>query len=50
MHVQNLAIVFGPTIMGADSVSVDLAVDMMHQNQIIEFVLLEFDAIYGTVL
>ncbi|KAG1683876.1 Rho GTPase-activating protein 15 [Nymphon striatum] len=50
MHVQNLAIVFGPTIMGADSESADLVVDMMHQNQIFEFILLEFEAIYGAAL
>ncbi|CAG2105273.1 unnamed protein product [Medioppia subpectinata] len=48
MHIQNLAIVFGPTLMWPENDSNNFALDMMlrmHQNQIIEFLLLEFDNI-----
>jgi hypothetical protein len=49
MHIQNLAIVFGPTLMWPENDSNNFALDMMlrmHQNQIIEFLLLEFDNIF----
>ncbi|KAG8194018.1 hypothetical protein JTE90_003619 [Oedothorax gibbosus] len=46
MQVQNLAIVFGPTLMWPEHVSNNIALDMMHQNRIVEFLLLEFDAIF----
>lgn len=49
MHIQNLAIVFGPTLMWPENDSNNFALDMMlrmHQNQIIEFLLVEFDNIF----
>ncbi|XP_071044338.1 rho GTPase-activating protein 12 isoform X1 [Parasteatoda tepidariorum] len=46
MQVQNLAIVFGPTLMWPEYVSSNIALDMMHQNRIVEFLLLEFDKIF----
>ncbi|KAF8784538.1 rho GTPase-activating protein 15-like [Argiope bruennichi] len=48
MQVQNLAIVFGPTLMWPEHVSANIALDMMHQNRIVEFLLLEFDAIFSS--
>lgn len=46
MHVQNLAIVFGPSLLSSAEELRDLAVDMMHQNRIIEFLLLEYDNLF----
>ncbi|XP_053202200.1 myb-like protein A isoform X2 [Panonychus citri] len=49
MHIQNLAIVFGPTLMWPETDSNNLAYDMMlkmHSNQVIELLLLEFDQIF----
>lgn len=49
MRVQNLAIVFGPTLMWPESDSNNFALDMMlrmQQNQVIEFLLLEYDRIF----
>ncbi|GFR13635.1 rho GTPase-activating protein 15 [Trichonephila clavata] len=48
MQVQNLAIVFGPTLMWPEHVSANIALDMMHQNRIVEFLLLEFNAIFSS--
>lgn len=50
MHIQNLAIVFGPTLMWPENDSNNFALDMMlrmHQNQIIEFLLLEFSNMFN---
>ncbi|GIZ03446.1 rho GTPase-activating protein 15 [Caerostris extrusa] len=47
MQVQNLAIVFGPTLMWPEQVSANIALDMMHQNRIVEFLLLEYNAIFN---
>ena len=65
MHIQNLAIVFGPTLMWAESERSSLptkqttvthssgntfAADMlmkMKSNQLVEFLLLEFDNIFN---
>ncbi|XP_054708643.1 rho GTPase-activating protein 27-like [Uloborus diversus] len=46
MQIQNLAIVFGPTLMCSEQMSNNIALDMMHQNRIVEFLLLEFNAIF----
>jgi len=46
MTAQNLAIVWGPNLMWPRYDSGDIAVNMVHQNQIIEFLLLEFDHVF----
>lgn len=46
MHIQNLAIVFGPTLLWSDEEPRNLALDMMQQNQVIEFLLLEFNFLF----
>lgn len=46
MQVQNLAIVFGPTLLRPEEESANIALDMMYQNRIVEFLLLEFSAIF----
>lgn len=46
MNAQNLAIVWGPNLMWPRYDSGDIAVNMVHQNQIIEFLLLEFDSVF----
>ncbi|OQR78182.1 rho GTPase-activating protein 12-like [Tropilaelaps mercedesae] len=47
MHIQNLAIVFGPTLLSsADRTSRNIAMDTIQQNQVIEFILVEFDALF----
>jgi len=46
MHVSNLAIVFGPTLMWAATESSNLAMDMLQQNIVIEALLKEFPAIF----
>ena len=64
MHIQNLAIVFGPTLMWAESERASsapacnsqssgntFAADMlmkMKSNQLVEFLLLEFDNIFSS--
>lgn len=50
MHIQNLAIVFGPNLMWPETDSNNLAYDMMlkmHSNQVIELLLLHHDSIFG---
>lgn len=46
MTAQNLAIVWGPNLMWPRYDSGDIAVNMVHQNQIIEFLLLEYDHVF----
>lgn len=47
MHIQNLAIVFGPTLLSsADRTNRNIAMDTIQQNQVIEFILVEFDALF----
>lgn len=46
MHVQNLAIVFGPTLLSSGEEPRNLALDMIQQNQIIEFLLLEYSFLF----
>ncbi|XP_022235919.1 rho GTPase-activating protein 15-like [Limulus polyphemus] len=47
MDIQNLAIVFGPTLMSSDSDLVNMALDVLHQNRVLEYLLLEFDQIFS---
>ncbi|KAF4520822.1 hypothetical protein B566_EDAN007117 [Ephemera danica] len=46
MHIPNLAIVFGPTLMWPEEESLNMALDLMQQNIVIESLLQEFDAIF----
>ena len=49
MSVQNLAIVFGPTLIKPSNDLNNLVLDMMlqmQQSQVIEFLLLEYDSIF----
>lgn len=46
MTVQNVAIVFGPTLLKPEVESANFAAFMIYQNQIIEFILNEFESIF----
>ncbi|KAM3916458.1 rho GTPase-activating protein 15 [Leptodactylus fuscus] len=46
MSTQSLGIVFGPTLLGSESDSGNMAVCMVYQNQIVELMISEFDAIF----
>ncbi|XP_052123932.1 rho GTPase-activating protein 12 isoform X2 [Frankliniella occidentalis] len=46
MHIPNLAIVFGPTLMWPEQESLNMALDLMQQNLVIEAFLLDFDNIF----
>ena len=46
MHISNLAIVFGPTIMWAATDSMNLALDMMQQNLVAEALLINYQQIF----
>lgn len=46
MHISNLAIVFGPTLMWAATVSNNLALDMMQQNLVVEALLNNYHSIF----
>ncbi|XP_063219039.1 rho GTPase-activating protein 12-like isoform X4 [Bacillus rossius redtenbacheri] len=46
MHISNLAIVFGPTLMWPEEESLNMAFDLMQQNLVIECFLQEFDNIF----
>ncbi|XP_075235516.1 uncharacterized protein LOC142332635 isoform X2 [Lycorma delicatula] len=46
MHIPNLAIVFGPTLMWPEQESQNMALDLMQQNLVIECFLVEFDYIF----
>ncbi|KAK3717530.1 hypothetical protein QZH41_013788 [Actinostola sp. cb2023] len=46
MHAQNLAIVWGPNMMRPRYEAANMAMNMVYQNQIIEFLLLEFVEIF----
>ncbi|XP_076844066.1 rho GTPase-activating protein 27 isoform X2 [Brachyhypopomus gauderio] len=46
MSVQNVAIVFGPTLLKPEVESANLTMYMVFQNQIIEFILNEFETIF----
>ena len=47
MHISNLAIVFGPTLMWAATASNNLALDMMQQNLVVEALLNHFHSIFA---
>lgn len=47
MHISNLAIVFGPTLMWAATVSNNLALDMMQQNLVVEALLNNYHSIFN---
>ncbi|XP_027019029.2 rho GTPase-activating protein 27 [Tachysurus fulvidraco] len=46
MSLQNVAIVFGPTLLRPEMESANITAYMVFQNQIIEFILSEFEAIF----
>jgi hypothetical protein len=46
MHAQNLAIVWGPNMMRPRYEAANMAMNMVYQNQIVEFLLLEFKEIF----
>ncbi|KAJ0016152.1 hypothetical protein NQD34_014442 [Periophthalmus magnuspinnatus] len=46
MTVQNVAIVFGPTLLRPENESNNLTMHMVFQNQIVEFILNEYDRIF----
>ncbi|XP_021938898.1 uncharacterized protein LOC110839225 isoform X2 [Zootermopsis nevadensis] len=46
MHIPNLAIVFGPTLMWPEAESLNMALDLMQQNLVIEYLLQEFDSLF----
>ncbi|XP_032222777.2 rho GTPase-activating protein 15 isoform X2 [Nematostella vectensis] len=46
MHAQNLAIVWGPNMMRPRYDAGNIAMNMVYQNQIVEFLLLEYDEIF----
>jgi Rho GTPase-activating protein 12/27 len=47
MHIPNLAIVFGPTLMWPEQESLEMALTLMQQNVVIECLLQEFDSIFN---
>lgn len=46
MTVQNVAIVFGPTLLRPEMESANIAMHMVFQNQIVELVLNEYEYIF----
>lgn len=46
MTVQNVAIVFGPTLLKPEVETANIATYMVFQNQIVEFLLNEFESIF----
>lgn len=46
MQVQNVAIVFGPTLMWAEGDLSNMAVLTMCQSRVVEYMLLEYDALF----
>ncbi|XP_069841176.1 rho GTPase-activating protein 15 [Dendropsophus ebraccatus] len=46
MSTQSLGIVFGPTLLRPENDTGNMAVCMVYQNQIVELMILEFDAIF----
>lgn len=46
MHIPNLAIVFGPTLMWPAEKSANIALDLMQQNLVIECLLSEYNKIF----
>lgn len=48
MTAQNVAIVFGPTLLRPEMESSNLAMHMVYQNQIVEFILREYEFIFNS--
>ncbi|KAJ8379032.1 hypothetical protein AAFF_G00232010 [Aldrovandia affinis] len=46
MSVQNVAIVFGPTLLRPETESANITMHMVFQNQIVEFILSEYENIF----
>ncbi|XP_048878197.1 rho GTPase-activating protein 9 isoform X1 [Brienomyrus brachyistius] len=47
MTTQNIGIVFGPTLMRPERDTVNMAVNMVYQNQAVELILSEFSQVFG---
>lgn len=47
MTVQNVAIVFGPTLLRPETESANITMFMVFQNQIVEFILNEYERIFN---
>lgn len=47
MTYQSVAIVFGPTLLKPEKETGNIAVHTVYQNQIVELILLELNAIFG---
>lgn len=49
MHAHNIAIVFGPTLLSPkEEQFANIAVNTVYQNQVVEFLLLEYDQVLGS--
>ncbi|XP_041036453.1 rho GTPase-activating protein 15 [Carcharodon carcharias] len=48
MTAQSLAIVFGPTLLRPEKDFLNMAVHMVYQNQIVELILLEYQAVFAS--
>lgn len=46
MQSHNLAIVFGPTLLWPELRAPNMAVSLVFQNRIVEFILLEYDNLF----
>ena len=46
MQIQNVAIVFGPTLLWPERETQDVALTMVCQNQIVEFILQEYKNLF----
>uniref|UniRef100_A0A673WU62 Rho GTPase activating protein 9 n=1 Tax=Salmo trutta TaxID=8032 RepID=A0A673WU62_SALTR len=49
MSTQNIGIVFGPTLMRPERDNVNMAINMVYQNQAVELILNEFDRIFRPI-
>ncbi|XP_070774736.1 rho GTPase-activating protein 12-like [Enoplosus armatus] len=47
MTTQSVAIVFGPTLLRPETETLNMAIHMVYQNQIVELILLEYENIFG---
>lgn len=47
MSTQGISIVFGPTLMWPELDTGNMAVNMVYQNQIVEFILIESQKIFN---
>lgn len=47
MTTQSVAIVFGPTLLRPEIENIHMAVNMVYQNQIVELILHEYEAIFS---